>query len=58
LLHVPDYAILIGVDEMTAIVKRTGNNHWVVVGEAKVHVLKGLPDQQLHDGDEIKLTLI
>jgi len=27
----------------------------VVVGEAKVHVLKGLPDQQLHDGERIKL---
>lgn len=57
LLHVPNDAILIGVDELTAIVKRSGNTHWVVVGEAKVHVLKGLPDQQLHDGQEINLTL-
>jgi cyanophycinase-like exopeptidase len=57
LLHVPDDSILIGVDEMTAIVKRTGNNHWVVVGDAKVHVLKGLPDQQLTDGQEITLSI-
>ena len=57
LLHVPDDSILIGVDEMTAIVKRSGNDHWIVVGDAKVHVLKGLPDQQLHDGQEIKLSL-
>lgn len=57
LLHVDDDAILIGVDELTAIVKRTGDNHWIVVGEAKVHVLKGLPDQQLHDGQTIHLTL-
>jgi cyanophycinase-like exopeptidase len=57
LLHVPDDSILIGVDEMTAIVKRSGDEHWVVVGDAKVHVLKGMPDQQLVDGDEIKLTL-
>jgi hypothetical protein len=28
-----------------------------VVGDAKVHVLKGLPDQQLHDGQEINLSL-
>jgi hypothetical protein len=42
---------------MTAIVRRSGNDHWVVVGDAKVHVLKGLPDQQLHDGQEIKLSL-
>jgi cyanophycinase-like exopeptidase len=57
LLHVPDDSILIGVDELTAIVKRSGDEHWVVVGEAMVHVLKGMPDQQLVDGDEIKLTL-
>jgi len=57
LLHVPNDAILIGVDELTAIVKRSGNTHWVVVGEAKVHVLKGLPDQQLKEGQEITLAL-
>ncbi|MBU6313579.1 MAG: Type 1 glutamine amidotransferase-like domain-containing protein [Actinomycetales bacterium] len=55
LLHVPDNSILIGVDELTAIVKRAGETHWHVVGEAKVHVLKGLPDQQLHNGDKIEL---
>ena len=53
LLHVPDDSILIGVDELTAIVKRSGDEHWVVVGEAKVHVLKGMPDQQLADGEII-----
>jgi hypothetical protein len=55
LLHVPDDSILIGVDELTAIMKRSGSEHWLVVGEAKVHVLKGLPDQQLHDGEVITL---
>jgi len=57
LLHVPDNSILIGVDELTAIVKRSGDTDWVVVGEAKVHVLKGLPDQQLHDGERINLSI-
>ena len=56
LLHVPDDSILIGVDELTAIVKRSGDEHWVVVGEAKVHVLKGMPDQQLVDGEVITFT--
>jgi len=56
LLHVPDDSILIGVDEMTAIVKRSGDEHWVVVGEAKVHVLKGMPDQQLSDGETITFS--
>jgi cyanophycinase-like exopeptidase len=57
LLHVPNESILIGVDEMTAIVKRSGSDSWIVVGDATVHVLKGLPDQQLHHGQEIKLSL-
>jgi cyanophycinase-like exopeptidase len=56
LLHVPDDSILIGVDELTAIVKRSGDEHWVVVGEAKVHVLKGMPDQQLGDGEIITIA--
>ncbi|CAB4330531.1 MAG: peptidase [Actinobacteria bacterium] len=58
LLHVPDNSILIGVDELTAIVKRSGDSDWLVVGEAKVHVLKGLPDQQLYDGERINLSIL
>jgi cyanophycinase-like exopeptidase len=57
LLHVPDNSILIGIDELTAIVKRSGDTEWVVIGAAKVHVLKGLPDQQLHDGERINLSI-
>ena len=56
LLHVPDNSILIGIDDLTAIVKRSGDTDWLVVGEAKVHVLKGLPDQQLCGGERINLT--
>ena len=55
LLHVPDNTILIGVDELTAIVKRSGDEHWVVYGDAKVHVLKGMPDQQLTHNQTILL---
>ena len=55
LLHVPDNTILIGVDELTAIVKRSGDEHWHVYGEAKVHVLKGMPDQQLTHNQTIHL---
>jgi cyanophycinase len=55
LLHVPDNTILIGVDELTAIVKRSGDEHWHVYGEAKVHVLKGMPDQQLTHNQTILL---
>ena len=56
LLHVPDGSILIGVDELTAIVKRSGDDDWVVCGQAKVHVLNGLPDRQLIDGERIFLS--
>jgi len=55
LLHVPDQTILIGVDELTAIVKRSGDEHWHVYGEAKVHVLKGMSDQQLTHNQTILL---
>jgi cyanophycinase-like exopeptidase len=57
LLHVPDDSILIGVDELTAIVRRAGDDHWLVVGDAKVHVLKGMPDQQLTDGQQISFSI-
>ena len=53
LLHVPDKTVLIGVDELTAIVKRAGEQHWRVYGRAKVHVLKGMPDQHLTHDQEI-----
>ena len=56
LLHVPDNTILIGVDELTAIVRRSGDEHWHVYGEAKVHVLKGMPDQQLTHNQTIMLN--
>jgi len=55
LLHVPDESILIGVDELTAIVKRSGKESWNVHGEAKVHILKGMAEQQLTNNEEIHL---
>ena len=56
LLHVPDNTILIGVDELTAIVKRSGDEPWHVYGEAKVHVLMGMPDQQLTHNQIIRFN--
>jgi hypothetical protein len=44
---------LIGIDEVTALVKRSGTDYWQVVGDAKVHILKGLPEQQLTAGESI-----
>jgi cyanophycinase-like exopeptidase len=57
LLHTPNDSILIGVDELTAIVKRSGDTDWVVVGDAKVHILKGLREEQLINGQTINLSI-
>jgi hypothetical protein len=43
------------VDDLTAIVKRSGDDHWIVQGKAKVHVLKGMPEQQLVHNQKISL---
>ena len=53
-MHVPGDSILIGIDELTAIVKRSGSDFWQVYGQAKLHTLKGLPEQQFSDGQEIR----
>jgi cyanophycinase len=54
LLNLDEDIILIGIDELTAIVQRAGEEKWRVYGEAKLHILKGLPQRQLSSGDEIK----
>jgi cyanophycinase-like exopeptidase len=53
LLNIPTDGILIGIDELTALTKRSNLNIWQVSGKAKVHILKGLAEQQLAAGDEI-----
>jgi cyanophycinase len=56
LLNVPEDSILIGIDELTAIVKRSGETNWQVYGQAMVHFLKGLDQQKLANGEQIKLV--
>jgi cyanophycinase-like exopeptidase len=53
LLNLETDVILIGIDESTAIVKRAGQDEWQVFGQAKLHTLKGLPEQQLTHGQVI-----
>ena len=53
LLDAPDETILIGIDELTALTKSSGANDWRVHGEAKVHILKGLPKSELIAGQSI-----
>ena len=56
LLHVPDDSVLLGIDELTALVKRSNEEMWSVEGKAKVHLLKGLPAQQLVSGDRVRIV--
>jgi cyanophycinase-like exopeptidase len=53
LMHAPENSILLGIDELTALVKRTREEHWLVQGEAKVHILQGAPKQELVHGDSL-----
>lgn len=57
LLHAPDGTILLGIDELTALVQRTGTTSWKVKGEQLVHIVSGLPQAQFKDGDELTLTI-
>ena len=54
LLHAPQGSILLGVDEVTALVQRSGSDYWEVCGQANVHVLQGAPTEQLAAGRTIR----
>ena len=54
LLNLEGDVILIGIDELTAVVKRSGKDEWQVYGQAKLHTLKGLPEKELTHGEVIK----
>jgi hypothetical protein len=58
LLHAPNDQIVLGIDELTALVKRPTQSKWQVHGEAKVHVLKGLPTNAYSHGEEIDLQVV
>ena len=56
LMSAPENTILIGIDELTALVKRTNEQHWLVHGEAQVHILQGAPKQELVHGSMVQLA--
>jgi cyanophycinase len=55
LLHAPDDITVVGIDDLTALVKRSGQDNWLVYGEAKVHVLQGLPTHPLLHGELLRI---
>jgi len=55
LLDAPGDSILLGIDELTALVQRSYDEEWSVYGQESVHILKGLPLEQLGHGQRIRL---
>ena len=55
LMNAPENSMLLGIDELTALARRSNETHWIVQGEAKVHILQGAPNQELLHGDQVEL---
>ena len=55
LMSAPDDTILIGIDELTALVKRSEDDFFTVEGEASVHILSGANPERLKPGDKFTL---
>ena len=47
--------VLLGIEDLTALVKVSGGDRWRVEGRGAVHILSGLPKRLLHTGEEILL---
>jgi cyanophycinase-like exopeptidase len=54
LLDLPGDSILIGIDEMTAVVKRA-DKPWQIWGKGKLHILKGEIQGQFASGEFVEL---
>jgi hypothetical protein len=47
--------VLLGIEDLTALVKTSGSDQWRVEGQGAVHILSGLPKRLLQPGEEIEL---
>jgi cyanophycinase-like exopeptidase len=55
LMSTSDETVLIGIDELTALVNRSGESDWQVIGSGLVHILRGAPSSQLAASARITL---
>ena len=55
LMSTSDETVLIGIDELTALVNRSGESDWQVIGSGLVHILSGAPSAQLANRARITL---
>jgi hypothetical protein len=47
--------VLLGIEDLTALVKMSGSDRWHVEGQGAVHILSGHPKRLLRSGEEIQL---
>jgi cyanophycinase-like exopeptidase len=55
LMSTSDETVLIGIDELTALVNRSQEPDWQVIGSGLVHILSGAPSAQLANRARITL---
>ena len=55
LMSTSDETVLIGIDELTALVNRSEESDWQVIGSGLVHILSGAPSAQL--ANRARMTL-
>ncbi|MEI7605149.1 MAG: Type 1 glutamine amidotransferase-like domain-containing protein [Chloroflexota bacterium] len=52
----PAGAVLLGIEEMTALVRLSGGTEWRVMGAGAVHVLQGAPQGQYEPGEVVPIS--
>ena len=53
MLQVPDGITLIGIDENTALIKRSDSISWNVSGQGKVRILNSNPEKKYSEGETV-----
>jgi hypothetical protein len=47
--------VLLGIEEMTALMRLSGSTEWRVMGAGAVHVLQGTPQGQYQSGESVAI---
>lgn len=55
LLQTPEDEVLLGIDELTALVRRFDQDDWLVHGKSQVHLLSGLTTKRFLQGEGLSL---
>ena len=57
LMSAPSDTSLVGIDELTALIRRSGEVSWSVHGHSEVHILNKNPTKRLRSGESINLDI-